>query len=55
MVRRYPVFVLAALVIRKRSPRRGIHAFLAWTVAGAGLFVGFFRLRPGPAPHAGGA
>jgi len=49
------LLLVAALVVRKRSPRRGLHAFLAWTVAGAGLVVGFLRPRPGPAPHREGA
>jgi glycosyltransferase involved in cell wall biosynthesis len=49
------LLLLLALVLRKRSARKGIHAFLAWTVAGLGLVVGFFRLPPGRTPHAGGA
>lgn len=54
------LLLLVVLSVRKRSARRGVHAFLAWTVAGLGLVVGFFRLphgpsSHGPSAHAGGA
>jgi hypothetical protein len=54
------LLLLLALSVRKRSARRGVHAFLAWTVAGLGLVVGFFKLphgpsHHGPSAHAGGA
>lgn len=39
-----PVAVLALMTLRKRSARLALHSLLSWTVNGAGLAVGFFRL-----------
>jgi len=39
-----PAAVLALMTVRKRSARLALHALLSWTVNGAGLAVGFFRL-----------
>ncbi len=48
-----PLAVVALMALRKRSPRLGLHALSSWTVLGAGLLVGFFRVRRGPAVPAG--
>ncbi len=54
VVRQEPAVVGAGLVplvaawllmtLRKRSQRLGLHSVLSWTVNGAGMLVGFFRL-----------
>ena len=43
------------MTLRKRSARLGLHALLSWTVIGAGLLVGLFRVRAGAPVTAGGA
>ncbi len=50
-----PLAVWALMSVRKRSARLGLHALLSWTLLGAGLLVGFFRVRRRfPAPAAAG-
>jgi hypothetical protein len=44
-----PLVVAALMSVRKRSPRLGVLAVLAWTQLGLGLVVGLFRV-PGGAP-----
>lgn len=42
-----PAAAVGGMALRKRSPRLGLHSFLAWTVNGAGLVAGLFRLPQG--------
>lgn len=42
-----PAAVVGIMGLRKGSARLGLHAFLAWTVNGAGMLAGLFRLPPG--------
>jgi hypothetical protein len=44
------VAIVALMGARKRSARLGLHSLLSWTVNGAGLAVGLFRLRGEAAP-----
>lgn len=39
--------VVGLMAARKRSLRLGLHAFLTWTLNGAGMVVGLFRLPAG--------
>jgi hypothetical protein len=39
---------LVMVIVRKRSIRLALHSLLTWTVNGAGLAVGFFRVPRGP-------
>jgi hypothetical protein len=39
-----PAVLFALMTLRKRSARLALHSLLSWTVNGAGLAVGFFRL-----------
>jgi glycosyl transferase family 2 len=45
-----PIAVLALMGARKRSLRLGTLSLLTWTVQGAGLVVGWFRLPDGARP-----
>jgi hypothetical protein len=45
-----PLAVLAAMALRKRSPRLALHSLLSWTLNGLGLLVGLFRLPRAPEP-----
>jgi glycosyltransferase involved in cell wall biosynthesis len=49
-----PLAVLGVMAVRKRSFRLALHSLLTWTLNGAGLIVGLFRMprgsRPGEAP-----
>ena len=39
-----PPLVWALMTLRKKSPGLGLHALITWTVNGAGMLVGFFRV-----------
>jgi GT2 family glycosyltransferase len=41
-----PLAALAAMALRKRSLRLGLHSLLSWTENGLGMLVGFFAVRP---------
>lgn len=45
-----PIAALALMAVRKRSLRLGALSLLTWTVQGAGLVVGWFRLPGGARP-----
>lgn len=41
-----PLGLLAAMTLRKRSLKLALHSLLTWSLNGAGLVVGLFRLAP---------
>ncbi len=43
---------LVMMIVRKRSVGLALHSLLTWTVNGAGLAVGFFRVPRGPRARA---
>jgi hypothetical protein len=47
-----PALVIAVMTARKRSLRLAVLSLLTWTVNGAGMLVGFFRVPPRAQPLA---
>ena len=47
-----PLLVVAVMTVRKRSVRLAVLSLLTWTLNGAGMLVGFFKVPPGARPWA---